>query len=397
MNNSETSSPDVAGEIPPALSDTDISSANTPADSSEEQVKLYYVFRGDVEEGPYTEEMLKMAADSGQVLESTYVRCEGMTEWQTYGQVFAASLPVEESQATLSVRRLKETGDACMQTARQFAEKMLPFSKKIGEQALGKVKQGMEAVQNMDLKESYDKLQNHELTARAKGMVDKYLPNRKRKYAAGIALVVLAGVAALCLTSPHEENAVAAEEDYFNCSQDSEDNEQIDVKELQIDAEQGNVDSQYKMGVLYFKGIGVEKDLKAAAQWWKKAAEQGHGESAYLLGAMYANGFTLQSDEKANDEAIRWYTFAAEQGNARALYELGMRSLSGDSKSAVKLLEASAEQGYHEASFILGCLYFKGEYGVRQHIGKAKFYFQKAAEQGNGAAVEILSNIKNLY
>lgn len=40
-------------------------------------------------------------------------------------------------------------------------------------------------------------------------------------------------------------------------------------------AEQGNVDAQVNLAVLYKKGQGVPQDLTAAARWFRQAAAQG--------------------------------------------------------------------------------------------------------------------------
>lgn len=41
-------------------------------------------------------------------------------------------------------------------------------------------------------------------------------------------------------------------------------------------AEQGNPQSQYKLGEMYEEGLGVEQDFEAARNWYGKAAEQGY-------------------------------------------------------------------------------------------------------------------------
>ena len=62
-------------------------------------------------------------------------------------------------------------------------------------------------------------------------------------------------------------------------------------------------------------GRGVEKDLKEAAKWYRKAAEQGHAYGQYNLGDMYENG---KGVEKDRDEARKWYGKAAAQGHEEA-------------------------------------------------------------------------------
>lgn len=40
-------------------------------------------------------------------------------------------------------------------------------------------------------------------------------------------------------------------------------------------AEDGHVEAQFGLAMLYFKGQGIGRDLTAAAQWFGRAAEQG--------------------------------------------------------------------------------------------------------------------------
>ena len=47
---------------------------------------------------------------------------------------------------------------------------------------------------------------------------------------------------------------------------------------------------QFKLGVNYFRGNSVPKDLKKATYWFTKAAEQGHANAQYNLGTCYAKG-----------------------------------------------------------------------------------------------------------
>ena len=42
-------------------------------------------------------------------------------------------------------------------------------------------------------------------------------------------------------------------------------------------------EAQFYMGMIYFYGEGVDKDIEAAMEWWKKAMRQGHQDAAYRL------------------------------------------------------------------------------------------------------------------
>jgi uncharacterized protein len=42
-------------------------------------------------------------------------------------------------------------------------------------------------------------------------------------------------------------------------------------------------EAQFHMGMIYFYGEGVEKDIDKAMEWWRKAMHSGHVDAAYRL------------------------------------------------------------------------------------------------------------------
>ena len=48
-------------------------------------------------------------------------------------------------------------------------------------------------------------------------------------------------------------------------------------------AEQGSASAQFNLGVAYYCGEGVTRDLKTAAEWYQKAAEQGDAIAQFNL------------------------------------------------------------------------------------------------------------------
>ena len=73
-------------------------------------------------------------------------------------------------------------------------------------------------------------------------------------------------------------------------------------------AEQGDVTAKYELGILYFRGMGVEQSYEQAAKWHRKAAEQGHVDAQYSIGAMHFNRDIPTEDYR---EAANWYLKAA--------------------------------------------------------------------------------------
>ena len=80
-------------------------------------------------------------------------------------------------------------------------------------------------------------------------------------------------------------------------------------------AELGDVEAQYNLGVMYDEGAGVERDLAAAATWYRKAAEQGFVDAQTNLGIMYYHGQGVARDPA---EAAYWFREAASHGDDEA-------------------------------------------------------------------------------
>ncbi len=58
-----------------------------------------------------------------------------------------------------------------------------------------------------------------------------------------------------------------------------------------------------------------KRDYKNALPYYEKAAEAGHRESQYFLGYMYQKGLGVKQSE---EKAIEWYQKSADQGNVYA-------------------------------------------------------------------------------
>jgi len=98
--------------------------------------------------------------------------------------------------------------------------------------------------------------------------------------------------------------------------------------------------AQYNLAVYYDNGDGVEKNLKQAAEWYRKAAEQGFAQAQNNLGVCYHNG---EGIEQNMDEAVKWYKKAAAQGFAQAQRNL---DICGKNKEEAGMIsEKSADEG----------------------------------------------------
>ena len=110
-----------------------------------------------------------------------------------------------------------------------------------------------------------------------------------------------------------EECCVKSEEVYKNFAEAANRIEKL--------FEQNNADAQYKLGIRYYTGDGVEKNHSESVKWFRKAAEQGNAEAQYSLGVCYEKG---EGVDKNHSEATKWYRKVAEQGDANAQRNLGL-------------------------------------------------------------------------
>lgn len=168
-----------------------------------------------------------------------------------------------------------------------------------------------------------------------------------------------------------------------------------DFKRDKIDAEKGDVKSQYNLAQCYYHGWGVEKDYAQAVNWYRKAAMEGFSGAQYNLGTCYYFGEGTPKDAKL---AVHWFKKAAQQGDAWAMNNLGQCYFLGDGTDtdygqAVYWYRKAAKEGLAEAQVNLAQCYTKRA-GVAYDPSQIFYWFERAAEQGNPIA---LCNLGNCY
>ena len=118
--------------------------------------------------------------------------------------------------------------------------------------------------------------------------------------------------------------------------------------ELTRSAESGDSDAQFKLGLAYANGDGVEKDSSKAFAWYMKAAEKGVTNAEYWIGYMLRSGIGVPENKT---EAVKWLKKAADKGNHNAQFILS------DDEAKEKILieakEAKEKWATTEFSLIL--------------------------------------------
>jgi len=82
------------------------------------------------------------------------------------------------------------------------------------------------------------------------------------------------------------------------------------VEEPRYEAQDGDADAQYELGVRIAGSPASAPDYAQAADWFRRAADQGHAGAQAALGVMYHRG---QGLARSDVDALKWLTLAAAQ------------------------------------------------------------------------------------
>ena len=132
----------------------------------------------------------------------------------------------------------------------------------------------------------------------------------------------------------NEEKIEVNDDDYFL----------IQSKGVKLDL----VDSYYGLGMCYLEGIGTDKDIDKAYEYFQKGAMKGCKYCQRQLGNAYSSGLHL---DKNNELALYWWKQAAKQNEPNALVSLAI-------------------------------IYERGDYGEKVDLAKSLEYYQRAKQNG---------------
>ncbi len=159
-------------------------------------------------------------------------------------------------------------------------------------------------------------------------------------------------------------------------------------------ADENNNIAAYHLGVMYENGLGVEKSVPTAAEFYLKAFNAGNTTAASKLGRFLIEGKDI---EKNVDDGMNLLKTAGRAGDKEALFTLGElynggEFLSRDYVVAGAYFRLSALQGYAPAQHQLGLLYLFGR-GVPQDYALAIRWISRAASQGFVPAQKDLADL----
>jgi hypothetical protein len=145
------------------------------------------------------------------------------------------------------------------------------------------------------------------------------------------------------------------------------------------------------LGDAYHLGrYNLVKSDKKAAKIYRRAVELGDVEAMSYLGILYANGSGVKLDKK---KAERLFRMSADRGDADAQNNLGVILYCEKRfEESFRYYALSADQGFTHAENRVGICYMYGK-GTEVDLGKARYWFERAAAKGHEKAIQNLANL----
>lgn len=165
-------------------------------------------------------------------------------------------------------------------------------------------------------------------------------------------------------------------------------------------AENGDPKSQALLGYTYlFEGRKRSAPAHFATEafkWLKLATDQGNEIAQCGLGEMYRDGVGVPVNDL---KAFVLFNKSANSGFPHGQFNLGMAYLLGqgtpkDEKRGVALIVTAAENKDAMATYALGGIYHRGEYGMAQSDEKAIEWYRKTVALGIDSAEREIEEIK---
>jgi hypothetical protein len=146
-----------------------------------------------------------------------------------------------------------------------------------------------------------------------------------------------------------------------------------------------------RLGSAYCYGLyGLVKSDKKAAKIYRRAVELGDVQAMRHLATLYENGSGVKLDKK---KAERLYRAAADRGDELAQNNVAFLLVSEDKfEEAFRYYALAADQGFTAGEFNLGCCHRDG-HGTEVDLGKARYWFERAAAKSYQTAIRALAHL----
>ena len=157
---------------------------------------------------------------------------------------------------------------------------------------------------------------------------------------------------------------------------------------LREEAEGGNAEACYLLGLLYNIDADFGIDPKASVPWFKKASDGGHQEAMFTMAMFNYNGELVPTNKA---ESARLLSLVDSKALPMASEVLGRMMIVGDGvikdiSKGLSLLETAAGFGRAQSAAMIGRIYLAGEV-ISKDTRKAQEWLIKAGELGDARSM----------
>jgi len=158
-------------------------------------------------------------------------------------------------------------------------------------------------------------------------------------------------------------------------------------------ASKGDAYAQYRLGYIYSRGYGVEKNFDQAVVWLKRSLKNGYLLAYYALGYVYDHA---EGPNKNYQKAYEWYYEGAKKHEVNCEYavaymlDVGL-GVKEDREASFTWKMIAAKKGYAKAQYGLAVSYEVGK-GTSVDLERARHWYTKAAAQGIESAKRKLKS-----
>jgi len=153
----------------------------------------------------------------------------------------------------------------------------------------------------------------------------------------------------------------------------------------EIECEKGNSKGCINMGIAYWKGMGIKKDIQKAHHYFQKACDLKDGTGCALEGRLYEdNNSTLyiQKAEKLYNKGCDYESGIACTWLADLYATEKIKKIGINDEKIAQLYKKGCDFGYGEGCTKLGKMYFEGK-GVPKDAEESIQYFKDGCNLGD--------------
>ncbi len=146
----------------------------------------------------------------------------------------------------------------------------------------------------------------------------------------------------------------------------------------------------HELGLIYFNGDGIAKNINQAVEYFEKASDLGNLESTYTLGKIYLSNQTHFHNPK---KAYNLFVDAANKNHSKSQLMIGRFLLIGeivsiDYEKALHYFRLASNQKEYAANCYIAYMY-AGGLGVFPNFGRAHVFAKDQYKKGNKLCVKV--------